>query len=120
MTEAEDRLSQLETLLNAQRSLEAAIDRINAQLKLKPPNSVKLKLLAVKAQLSVRLDEVRHKINEIVSRRSAINPPSAGTFEEMANLADRTESETNASAAADATLNLANNVMTTAENLDLG
>ena len=79
-----------------------------------------MKLLAVKAKLVVRLDEVRRKINDILSRRGAINPPSAGTFEELANLADRTEAETNASAAADATLNLANSVMTTAEKLDIG
>jgi hypothetical protein len=119
MSETVGRLNQLETLLNAQRSLEAAIDRINAQLRLRPPNPIRLKLLAAKAELVVRLDEVRRKINDILSRRSAINPPSTETIEEMAELADQTEKETNPSATADAALNLANNVMTTSEKLDL-
>lgn len=119
MPESEDRLNQLEALLNSQRTLEAAIDTIDDQLRLNPPREARLQLLAAKNRLVAQLDEVRRKINDILSRRSAINPPSAETIKELSDLADQAEKEANQSAAAEAALELAGNAMKAAEKLDL-
>ena len=119
MSETEGRLNQLEALLNSQRSLEAALDTIDDQLRQSPPKQIKLQLLAAKNKIVVELDEVRRKINDIVSRKAAINPPSAKTSRDLAKLADKTEKEANQSAAANATLKLATNALKAVDKLDL-
>ena len=119
MSEAEDRGKQLETLLNAERSLTAAIQKINAQLRLRPRRDIRLQLLAAKTRLVAQRDEVRRKIHDILSRSGAINPPADATFAELSALADRAEDEANRSATAEATITLAGDIMSTAENLDL-
>lgn len=119
MSEAEGRLNQLEALLNMQRSLEAGIDTIDDQLRQNPPRNVRLQLLAAKNRLVAQLDEVRRKINQILSRTSAINPPSAKTVRDLAKLADKTEKEANQTAAAEGALKLANNAMKAIDKLDL-
>ncbi len=115
MSDVGDRLSQLETLLNTQRTLEAALDTIDDSLAANPPRTIRLRLVARRNRVVAELDDVREQINALVARRAAIHPPDPELVQEVGETADRVEEAANHAQAAEGALALANDALETAK-----